>query len=176
MLPETWRCNFLVEDNECGEFFWEKRYFRSHILTHHLPNGDLTGELSEDRMEDMQLGRRGALRYWCGFCKKVIENPSCDKVDPWDARGEHIGRHYDSKSGCNIRDWVCVEFRKTKSELMAELKRTGVHPEREHERLPTPEPVLGDDLGNWEKDLLDHIVLPRPSTMDETNGAISIVQ
>lgn len=103
----------------CGRTFDYLNEFTNHLALRH-GRSDLSSpyadHANDPTIQSMHLGRSGNKHFWCGFCQKLIRQPTLhEDVSPdaltlgaWERRFQHIGDHFD-KNGCDIGDWVCIE-------------------------------------------------------------------
>lgn len=115
---ETWRCGLPgLGQPCCAELFYRREMFEEHLRKeHHM-----------DEVEDMEhqvrvqkIGRNGQGQFWCGFCRKIVLLKK-KRNEAWDERFNHIDEHFKLKK--SIEEWLCLEAKKTKGEVLKEMNR-----------------------------------------------------
>jgi hypothetical protein len=69
--------------------------FKQHLLSHHA----IDRPRLDDKLDKCRIGRLGETRFWCGFCKDVIELETKNAKDACNARYNHIDDHYSGRNG-----------------------------------------------------------------------------
>ncbi|KAF2192956.1 hypothetical protein K469DRAFT_280951 [Zopfia rhizophila CBS 207.26] len=108
----------------CNELFYEIGMFKSHLESHH----DIID--SEDIADEVQLqriGRNRQVRFWCGFCEDLITLKE-KRNAAWEEGFKHIDDHF--QEGKAIEEWLCVEAKKKKGEILQEIDRGYFNEER----------------------------------------------
>ena len=72
-------------------------------------------------IEKRRIGRNGQGQFWCGFCKDIVPLES-KRSAAWDERLNHIDIHF-SKELKKIEEWLCLEAKKTKGEVLKEMDK-----------------------------------------------------
>ncbi|KXX79281.1 Transcriptional regulator CRZ2 [Madurella mycetomatis] len=108
--PEIWRCD---EDSpkrpgeECGKAWHRRESLKSHLQKDHdIQDHDTL----EKKLADCRIGRNFESRFWCGFCRKIIE--PIGKVGPAHSeRFDHVDAHFSGKDmpKANIKDWKYMD-------------------------------------------------------------------
>ncbi|CAN8105741.1 unnamed protein product [Discula destructiva] len=103
---ELWKCN---EDSgsgvgeSCNQPFNRREHFRAHLTKDH---GITDPKAVEHKLEDCLDGRNYELRFWCGFCKKMVQvREKGQKV--WLRRVNHIDDHFSGQM--DISEWKTPE-------------------------------------------------------------------
>ncbi|KAF2874923.1 hypothetical protein BDV95DRAFT_486726 [Massariosphaeria phaeospora] len=68
-----------------------------------------------------RIGKNGQGKFWCGFCQKIVPLEK-KRNAAWDERFDHIDHHF-NKEKRHIEDWLCVEAKKTKGEVLSGMDR-----------------------------------------------------
>ncbi|KAL8834460.1 MAG: hypothetical protein Q9176_007484 [Flavoplaca citrina] len=104
---ETWRCHEYSKSSpigQCASIFYRREQFQGHLREKHQIQDDQNIQIlcKRDR-----IGRNGQGKFWCGFCKKIVELKT-KGLDAWEERFRHIDdQHY--KQGQTIYDWVPLD-------------------------------------------------------------------
>lgn len=98
---------------------------------HRLPS-----EAARDHAHKQRIGRNCQTRFWCGFCKVIVELQK-KGLEGADERFNHIDKHF--KQGCHIADWWEVEGSEAKGQLKETDRKEG---EEQEEDI---DDVLGSD-------------------------------
>jgi hypothetical protein len=98
-LTEMWRC----DEESCEMACYRRELFKAHLEKEHQI-GD--PPKLETKLEKCRVGRNCEARFWCGFCRKIIEikeRGQQARTERFDHIGEHFsGRSQDQKE---IGDW-----------------------------------------------------------------------
>lgn len=96
-MLEMWKC-----DVECCE----KRYNRREMLRGHLgADHQITDSVDlETRLERCRVGRKCEDRFWCGFCRKIIEIKQQDNPASSTERFDHIDEHFSGRNDQGRQD------------------------------------------------------------------------
>ncbi|KAM3075183.1 hypothetical protein ACMFMF_005862 [Clarireedia jacksonii] len=104
---EAWRCNVeKPEGGECAKVCYRRLNFTQHLENEH----QIKDAESKVRLHDCRIGRNSQERFWCGFCKKLVELKK-KGLDAWTERFDHIDDHFMGRRGLpaqSIRDWIPV--------------------------------------------------------------------
>ncbi len=129
--PEAFRCakpSLSTLGSACSRHFFRIQEFEGHLRTDHRI---CDPEQLNDQVTKCTIGKNCQGRFWCGFCKVVIELKERRNA-AWDERFDHIAQHFE-KERKNIDEWVCVEENKTKKELLKEMDRYVLDDEEERD-------------------------------------------
>ncbi|KAK5015760.1 hypothetical protein LTR60_002723, partial [Cryomyces antarcticus] len=115
-----WRCHEPKNSaaGPCAALFFRRDFFEEHLKKKHnyTDKNRIHHQLTVRR-----IGRNGQVRFWCGFCKDILELKE-KGVEAWDERFKHIDNHF-IKDHKNIEDWLCVKANKTKAEVAKKMDR-----------------------------------------------------
>lgn len=118
---ESFRCQLTCPSSQtpCGELFYRAELFKAHLQTDHkvVQQEQLAHELKARR-----IGRNGQGQFWCGFCQQILRLEK-KRNAAWDERFDHIDHHF-TKENKSIEDWLCVEAKKTKGDVLREMDKT----------------------------------------------------
>jgi hypothetical protein len=116
---ETWRCQLLRPDQACcAELFYRREMFEEHLKDKHrmINNDRVMQEIKKRR-----IGRNGQGQFWYGFCKDIVPLES-KRSAARDERLNHIDVHF-SKELKKIEEWLCLEAKMTKGEVLKEMDK-----------------------------------------------------
>jgi len=112
---EVWQCTEpgLHPHNaaRCTRMYYRRESLKSHMEKDH---GLIDNDLVEKKLTDYRHGGNFESRFWCGFCRKIIE-PSGDNGKPElleRSRFDHIDQHFNAKNDfpkANIKDWKYLD-------------------------------------------------------------------
>lgn len=107
---EIWRCDEDSADRpgeECGKACHRRESLRSHLEKDH---GIREHEALEKKLADCRMGRNFESRFWCGFCRKIIE-PAGKAGPAHGERFDHIDSHFNGRGvpKADIKDWKYVD-------------------------------------------------------------------
>ncbi|KAI1150688.1 hypothetical protein F4825DRAFT_463145 [Nemania diffusa] len=98
-MLEMWRC----DEESCDRVFARRENLRVHLEKDHQISDQ---QKLEFKLETCRVGRNCEARFWCGFCRKIIEikeRGHQGRTERFDHIGEHFsGRNQDQKE---IGDW-----------------------------------------------------------------------
>ncbi|KAI0885647.1 uncharacterized protein GGS22DRAFT_161502 [Annulohypoxylon maeteangense] len=106
-MAEHWRCDEKQANDAaeiCGIMIYEREQFRQHLVVHHHIK-DST--ILETKIERCRVGRNSEVRFWCGFCREIIEVKK-DGIEAWTERFNHIDDHFHGRNNQErkkIDDW-----------------------------------------------------------------------
>ncbi|KAI2473260.1 hypothetical protein F4781DRAFT_227963 [Annulohypoxylon bovei var. microspora] len=106
-MLEHWRCDEKQTNDSaetCGKFIPRRELFKQHLTTCHRIK-DLA--ILEAKAERCRVGRNSEVRFWCGFCRGIIEVKK-DGIEAWTERFNHIDDHYQGRNNQEkkeIGDW-----------------------------------------------------------------------
>lgn len=108
----------------CNKVCHRRETFKAHLVSHHgLDSGpQLDEKLEKCRVN--RLGEAGEARFWCGFCREIIEHDqTVEGASAFiNARYDHIDDHYHGRNGRvkrEARQWLRADAG------MGEAKATG---------------------------------------------------
>jgi len=107
---ECWKCNEKSKDNEqevCGKVCHRRETFTNHLEKDH----GLDPLTIEGKWATCRVGRNCETRFWCGFCKAVVELEGRGGL-AWTERFNHIDEHFSGRNGkpkVDISEWKSVE-------------------------------------------------------------------
>jgi len=113
---ETWRCDKeRLEGGACAKVCYRKESFQDHLVKVHEIDLDKINTI----VENCRIGRNCQARFWCGFCRKLVELKR-KGVDAWTERFDHIDDHFMGRHGQpkqKIQEWVPMDSDRPKAEL-----------------------------------------------------------
>ena len=142
------------DGKQCAKVAYEKDAFMEHLKEGGHRDGPTDEAAREDLAKKYRVGRNGQTRFWCGFCRKIIELKA-KGTKAWDERFNHIdGMHF--KNGERTLTWLCFEENRTKQEIEQSMDRTDFGDE-DPSVSSTPEEtaVETDDASRSTTDLVD---------------------
>jgi hypothetical protein len=155
---ESWRCQLPTHaaEDQCGELFYQDTIFRAHLKDEHEISSN---DLVEKQVKLRKIGKNGQGQFWCGFCKDIVKLEK-KRNEAWDERFDHIDGHF-NKDGRRIEEWLCVESRKTKGDVLREVDRSlfdeedgeGFSPEDDLSSSQELQPVTQEILQGFDSDL-----------------------
>lgn len=101
-----WRCDLNSNSHTCQRIFSEAQHLEDHLKDYcrDMPKDDL-----DCKVEACRIGANNSIRFWCGFCKVLINLKSKDVEEAKSERFNHIDDHFmgrgDSPKG-HIKDWL----------------------------------------------------------------------
>ncbi|KAK3325454.1 hypothetical protein B0H66DRAFT_529490 [Apodospora peruviana] len=107
---ECWKCNEKVKDSDhelCGKVCHRRETFTNHLEKEH----NLGQKAIEGKWATCRVGRNCETRFWCGFCKMVVELEHRGGR-AWTERFNHIDEHFNGRNGkakMDISNWKSVE-------------------------------------------------------------------
>ncbi|KAI2606056.1 uncharacterized protein GGS25DRAFT_533219 [Hypoxylon fragiforme] len=116
LLSELWRCDQKQADTaseDCAKFFPRRELFKQHLAICH----DIKDQaVIDDKLEICRVGRNYEVRFWCGFCQKIIEIKK-EGSHAVTERFNHIDDHFHGRNDQaqkEITDWkneypLCIE-------------------------------------------------------------------
>lgn len=107
---ELWRCNEPSRVNSteiCGKACHRREQFRSHISKDH---GITDSSEIDRRLDHCRVGYDCDSRFWCGFCKTIIET-SGRGLKAGTERFNHIDDHYSGRNSPrrDISEWKSLD-------------------------------------------------------------------
>lgn len=107
---QNWRCNEPLKEvvdgpdclqtRRCSRIFHRRDIFIEHLRREHRKSGPR----KMVTLRASKIGRNGQARFWCGFCRKLV-NLTTQGLNAWDERFDHIdGEHY--KNGAKFSEWI----------------------------------------------------------------------
>ncbi|KAL8733999.1 MAG: hypothetical protein Q9166_001760 [cf. Caloplaca sp. 2 TL-2023] len=104
---ETWRCHEFSDSSpirQCASIFYRREQFQGHLRDKHQIHDD---QHIQKQCKEHRIGRNGQGKFWCGFCRQIVELKT-KGLDAWEERFGHIDNlHY--KKGQTIYDWVPLD-------------------------------------------------------------------
>ncbi|KAG8168564.1 hypothetical protein KVR01_001313 [Diaporthe batatas] len=106
---ELWKCSEpsrLDPSEKCGKACHRREQFRAHVSKEHA----ITDPTEIDqKLARCRVGRDSESRFWCGFCKTVVEISGKNKSGT--ERFNHIDDHYSGRLGSrmDISEWKSVD-------------------------------------------------------------------
>ncbi|KAK2615408.1 hypothetical protein N8I77_002166 [Diaporthe amygdali] len=107
---DLWMCKepSRVDPTEnCGKACHRREQFKSHVSKDH----GITDPAEIDRRLDYcRVGRDGESRFWCGFCKAIVETKGRD-LKAGIERFNHIDDHYSGRNAprMDISEWKSMD-------------------------------------------------------------------
>lgn len=107
---EVWKCNEKLKDSPdsiCGKACHRRETFKYHLQKDHEIQDP---KAIEQKWEDCRVGRNCETRFWCGFCKKIVEIKE-KGLEAWTERFNHIDDHFSGRVGekMMIDQWKSVD-------------------------------------------------------------------
>ncbi|KAI1459285.1 hypothetical protein F4805DRAFT_92883 [Annulohypoxylon moriforme] len=106
-MVEHWRCDEKQTSDSteiCGKVMPRRELFKQHLVTtHHIKDSTVL----ETKIERCRVGRNSEVRFWCGFCREIIEVKK-DGIEAWTERFNHIDDHFHGRNNQEkkeIKDW-----------------------------------------------------------------------
>ncbi|KAI1418665.1 hypothetical protein F5Y13DRAFT_184305 [Hypoxylon sp. FL1857] len=106
-MLEHWRCDEKQARNSsevCGKAIYRRELFKQHLGTSHNIKDQATLEI---KLETCRVGRNCEARFWCGFCRGIIEIKK-EGIEAWTERFNHIDDHFHGRNNQakrEISDW-----------------------------------------------------------------------
>ncbi|KAI2625876.1 hypothetical protein GGR54DRAFT_593377 [Hypoxylon sp. NC1633] len=106
-MLEHWRCDEKQADDPsrtCGKIVYRRELFKQHLGTWHHVKDQASLEI---KLETCRVGRNSEARFWCGFCREIIENKE-EGIHAWTERFDHIDDHFHGRNNQvkkEISDW-----------------------------------------------------------------------
>ncbi|KAA8569156.1 hypothetical protein EYC84_000825 [Monilinia fructicola] len=146
---ETWRCDKeKAEGGTCAKVSYRRQTFQDHLKKDH----DVVDQNTVKVMvEACRIGRNCQARFWCGFCKKLIDLEK-KGLDAWAERFDHIDDHFMGRRGIKkqgIQEWIPVDGDKPKGDIASPKSLRGSSPKDGHEGSST-DSTNGSDKGSPE--------------------------
>ncbi|KAI1081188.1 hypothetical protein F5B20DRAFT_579567 [Whalleya microplaca] len=134
-MLEHWRCcekTAADPPEACGKVYHRRELFKVHIEDeHHIKDHSIL----EAKLDTCRVGRNCEARFWCGFCKKIIEIKQ-KGLQAWTERFNHIDDHFNGRNNqapMEISDWKNEDPHQPRAESPAnDSDDSGVSP------LPAP--------------------------------------
>jgi hypothetical protein len=125
---EIWKCDEKLKAplaESCNKICHRRETFKQHLQTHH----EIDGPRLEEKLDKCRIGRLGEARFWCGFCKDVIEIESKQTgLDACNGRYNHIDDHYSGRNGAAKKDaseWQYGDSDQSELDFKAPRSRNG---------------------------------------------------
>lgn len=117
---EAFRCQRAEAlQTHCGELFHRVELFKQHMTHEHKVVDDV---IIREEVKTSRIGKNYQGQFWCGFCQTIVKLKK-KRNAAWDERFDHIDAHF-NKEKRGIDQWLCVEARKTKGDLLKDIDRT----------------------------------------------------
>jgi hypothetical protein len=113
---EIWRCTRTEVDNTpCTKVCYRHSTFQEHLTKDHHVCDENEIKTSADTC---RIGRNCQLRFWCGFCGKVIDLRK-QGLDAWTERFDHIDDHFMGRNmpKQSIAEWIPIDSDKPKGDV-----------------------------------------------------------
>lgn len=152
----------------CGELFYRIEMFKQHLRNEHKIDGET--EAGEEA-KSCRIGKNYQGQFWCGFCERIIKLKE-KRNAAWDERFDHIDKHF-NKDKKGIEQWLCVEARRTKGEIVRDMDRTRFDEEdgeEDGEGEPDDSPPVNsgpDDDTFLVEEVMSPLHIPPPVTIVE---------
>ncbi|KAK0108178.1 hypothetical protein ONS95_003001 [Cadophora gregata] len=115
---EIWRCDTeRPEGGTCAKVCYRRQTFQDHLKKEHQISEP---EDVKKKIDDCRIGRNCQSRFWCGFCKKLVDLKK-KGLDAWTERFDHIDDHFMGRAPFpkqGIQDWVPVDSDKPKGDVL----------------------------------------------------------
>ncbi|KAB8294845.1 hypothetical protein EYC80_006806 [Monilinia laxa] len=134
---DIWRCDKeKPEGGICAKVTYRRQLFQGHLKKDH----DMSDQDAVKIMvEACRVGRHFQARFWCGFCKKLIDLKK-KGLDAWTERFDHIDDHFMGRRGLQkqgIQEWIPVDGDKLKGDIASPKSLDGSSPKDAHEGSST---------------------------------------
>lgn len=99
---ESWKCNEESRDKigeVCNRPYSRREQFKAHLIKDH---GITDAAHVDQKLETCLDGRNFEVRFWCGFCQKVVKVKETG-LKAWLGRFDHIDKHFTGQM--DIADW-----------------------------------------------------------------------
>ncbi|KAJ6783641.1 hypothetical protein PWT90_05803 [Aphanocladium album] len=99
---EAWAC----DEDGCVAVFEDRISFTQHLSESHELVHD---EDIQSKLQSCRIGRQCDVRFWCGFCRRVVEIDDAMVQEDggngthWSRRFDHIDSHLFGKSGLDMK-------------------------------------------------------------------------
>ncbi|KAI1778318.1 hypothetical protein F4818DRAFT_296663 [Hypoxylon cercidicola] len=106
-MLDYWKCDEKPTDSPsetCGKIVQRRELFKQHLETCHRIKDQAT---LDRKLETCRVGRNCDSRFWCGFCREIIEIKKQGE-NPGNERFNHIDDHYHGRNNQEkreISDW-----------------------------------------------------------------------
>lgn len=134
---EIWKCDEKLREPQsdtCNKVCHRRETFKQHLTSHH----GIKGTKIEEKLDKCRIGRLGEARFWCGFCKDVIELETKKTAqETCNARYDHIDDHYSGRNGAakkEASEWQYGDSDTTEADVKASPR--GDDPAEERAALP----------------------------------------
>lgn len=132
---ETWRCDIeKPEGGVCAKVSYRRQTFQEHLKIQHAMSDP---DVIKIKGEACRIGRNCQARFWCGFCKKLIDLKK-KGLDAWIERFDHIDDHFMGRKGMkkqSIRNWIPVDGDKPKGGIASPNSFGGNSPKHGHDEV-----------------------------------------
>ncbi|KAI0521838.1 hypothetical protein F5B22DRAFT_594284 [Xylaria bambusicola] len=141
LMLEMWKC----DEERCEKHCPRREMFRAHLEKDH----QITDPIALDaRLEKCRVGKNYDARFWCGFCRKIIEIKQHGKQSLWAERFDHIDEHFSGRNDQrrkDISEWKEFDMSWSSKEDFGDEDETCPPPK--HDKAQKPKRKR-DDRGN----------------------------
>jgi hypothetical protein len=136
---ESFRCQLPSPATKqvCAELFYRPEIFKAHLGAHHQISSP---DEQEQETKLRRIGRNGQGQFWCGFCNDLIKLKE-KRNAAWDERFNHIDNHFRAEK--RIEEWLCLEAKKTKGEVVKEMDRRNFDDDDGYESFAEDDQEMG---------------------------------
>jgi hypothetical protein len=186
--PASGESALIPDTHVCAKLTYRRPSFFAHLQSAHVSFCSTASKAQIDaKIDECRIGRNCQARFWCGFCKSLIELKK-KSLDAWNERFDHIDNHFMGKNGHeqkNIKDWIPVDKMERRGSLSPDKESSGSFSESgygfsgsnspEHETSPTNAIDLESPPSPYSKRrrISDSDEEPRPSK--QTKRAVTVV-
>lgn len=130
---ETWRCDTeKPEGGTCAKVSYRRQTFQDHLEKQH---GIIDQAAVKIKIEACRIGRNCQARFWCGFCKKLVDLKK-KGLDAWTERFDHIDDHFMGRRDLRkqgIQDWIPVDGDRPRGDVASPNSLGGASPKEDCE-------------------------------------------
>ena len=104
---EIWVCTEPVSGAPCLRWFYNYDLYAQHLLEDH--EIDLSENLEYD-IDSHRIPSNFQGRFWCGFCREIVDLQARDPIPCWLERHNHIANHFNGQGGpiYYYADWYFI--------------------------------------------------------------------
>jgi hypothetical protein len=104
-----WWCNEANQGGgACAKVCYHPQTYQEHLSKEHkITDTDIVKE----KIDSTRLGRNCQVRFWCGFCVRLVELKK-KGLEAWTERFDHIDGHFMGRHGLakqSIGQWVAMD-------------------------------------------------------------------
>lgn len=144
---ETWRCDEEKQEGVvCAKAYYRQQTFKDHLKKDHKI---VEEDEIKAKVESCRIGRNCNVRFWCGFCSKLIDLKG-KGLDAWTERFDHIDDHFmgrNKQPKKNIQDWIPLDSQKTKEDMEKASPQARVESSDEDSQLAIPSEHVASKIG-----------------------------